>query len=69
MLLYVGDDFERRYPVRAQLDRPLWHFRFLRRPNVDGWVVWQVTGFADIEGIDGGVDLDVMRSSDETDEL
>ena len=41
-LLYVGDEWERRYPVREQLDRPLWHRRFLRRPNVDGWVVWQV---------------------------
>lgn len=68
VLLYVGDDFERRYPVREQLDRQLWHFRFLRRPNVDGWVVWQVTGFAHIEGIDGGVDLDVMRPSGEAGE-
>jgi lysozyme len=62
VLLYVGDDFEERYPVREQLDRPLWHLRFLRRPNVDGWHVWQVMGFAHIEGIDGDVDLDVMRS-------
>lgn len=61
-LLYVGDEWERRYPVRDRLDRPLWHRRFLRRPNVDGWVVWQVSGFAHVDGIDGDVDLDVMRS-------
>lgn len=60
-LLYVGDDFERRYPVREPLDRPLWHARFLRRPNVEAWAVWQVMGFAHIDGIDGDVDLDVMR--------
>lgn len=62
VILYVGDDFERRYPVRESLGRPIWHPRFLRRPNVDGWVLWQVMGFAQIEGIDGAVDLDVMRA-------
>jgi lysozyme len=61
VVLYVGDDWERRYPVREQLDRDLWHFRFLRRPDVDGWRIWQVHGFARVEGIHGSVDLDVMR--------
>jgi lysozyme len=60
-VLYVGDEFERRYPVRERLGRPLWHRRFLRRPNVDGWIVWQLHGYARVEGIKGGVDLDVMR--------
>jgi lysozyme len=60
-VLYVGDDWERRYPVRDHLDRPLWHFRFLRRPNVDGWVIWQIHGFADVEGVDGDVDLNILR--------
>ena len=63
LVLYVGDDWERRYPVRERLDRPLWHFRFLRRPNVDGWHIWQVHGFAHVEGVEGGVDLDVMRAA------
>jgi len=62
LLLYVGDDFERRYPVRSSLDRPIWHPRFLRRPNVDGWVVWQVMGFAHVDGIEGDVDLDIARA-------
>lgn len=61
-VLYVGDDWERRYPVREQLDRSLWHFRFLRRPDVDGWTIWQVHGFAHVEGIRGRADLDVMRT-------
>ena len=60
-VLYVGDEFEERYPVRDVLRRPLWHFRFLRRPNVDRWVVWQVSGFARVDGVSGRVDLDVMR--------
>lgn len=63
VVLYVGDDFERAYPVREQLDRPLWHHRFLLRPDLDGWFIWQLHGYARVDGIDGGVDLDVMRAS------
>jgi lysozyme len=63
VVLYVGDDFERLYPVRRELDRPLWHRRFLLRPNLDGWLIWQLHGYAQVEGIAGGVDLDVMRAS------
>jgi len=63
MILYVGDDFERTYPVRHELDRPLWLRRFLLRPDLDGWLIWQLHGYARVDGIDGGVDLDVMRAS------
>jgi lysozyme len=63
VILYVGDDFERAYPVRHELDRPLWHRRFLLRPDLDGWLIWQLHGYARVDGIDGGVDLDVMRPS------
>jgi lysozyme len=62
VILYVGDEFERRYRVRESLGRPLWHRRILRRPNVQGWVVWQVHGYARVAGIAGDVDLDVMRA-------
>lgn len=65
LLLYVGNDFEARYPTKEVFDRPLWQLRFLLRPDVEGWVVWQVTGFAHVEGIAGDVDLDVMRKSAE----
>jgi lysozyme len=63
VILYVGDDFEQVYPVRQELDRPLWLRRFLLRPDVDGWLIWQLHGYARVDGIDGGVDLDVMRAS------
>jgi lysozyme len=62
-VLYVGADFESMYPVRSSLPRPLWVRRVLRRPDDDGWVVWQVGGFAHVAGIDGRVDLDVFRTS------
>lgn len=61
-LLYVGDEFEGPYPVRARLGRPLWHRRFLRRPNVEGWAVWQLHGEARVHGVRGRVDLNVMRA-------
>jgi lysozyme len=60
-LLYVGDDWESRYPVRTRLDRPLWQSRFLRRPNLDTVRIWQIHGFAHVEGIPGRVDLNIMR--------
>ena len=61
-LLYIGDDFRARYDFVETLDRPIWHRRFLLRPDIDGWVVWQVTGWARIDGIKGDVDLDVMAT-------
>lgn len=59
-VMYVGDDFEGLYPVKEDLDRPLWLLRFLRRPGGD-WVIWQVMGYARVDGIEGPVDLDVFR--------
>lgn len=59
-VLYVGDDFEDAYPGRADLGRPLWLRRFLLRPSEDWWI-WQLHGRARVDGIEGGVDLDVMR--------
>jgi lysozyme len=63
-ILYVGDDFEERYGVRGAFGRPLWHRRFLRRPNVEGWVMWQVSGLAEVDGVTGRVDLNVLRPAE-----
>lgn len=63
VVVYIGDDFERRYQARVRLNRPLWHRRILRRPDVEGWWIWQVMGHAHVDGIDGDVDLNVMRKS------
>jgi lysozyme len=68
VVLYVGADFEGRYDLRDDLrddlDRPIWHRRLHVRPDVDGWWLWQAHDRADVAGIDGGVDLDVMRPAD-----
>jgi lysozyme len=61
VLLYLGDDFDREYRIREHIDRALWQPRFLRRPEVDGWAIWQVGGFSRVAGIPGRVDLDVVR--------
>lgn len=63
VVLYVGADFATRYPVT--MERPRWVLRFLRRPSGDAaWAVWQVSGFAHVDGVDGRVDLDIGRVSE-----
>ncbi len=63
VVLYVGNDFEEAYPGREELGRPLWLRRFLLRPSEDWWI-WQLHGRAVVDGVEGGVDLDVMRPLD-----
>ncbi len=63
VVLYVGDDFEDEYHLRDELDRPIWQRRILIRPDFDGWWIWKVHGYASIDGIEGGADLDVMRGT------
>ncbi|HMJ78951.1 MAG TPA: GH25 family lysozyme [Iamia sp.] len=63
VVLYVLDDWEDRYPSRdlGDRDRPLWHRRIgPLRPGGD-WTLWQYTGIAQVDGIHGGVDLNLMR--------
>lgn len=61
VVLYVSNDFDDRYAIRDSFDRPLWELRFLRRPAHERWMIWQVMSFAHVEGVEGDVDLDVMR--------
>jgi lysozyme len=58
MVLYVLADWEDAYPV--QLDRQRWHRGFVFRPDF-GWHIWQLHGFADVDGVDTRVDINVMR--------
>lgn len=60
-VIYTNDDFDRLYPVR-ELGRPLWEATYYRRPPGDrGWVIWQVTSLASVDGVTGRVDLDLQR--------
>jgi len=60
LVLYVLGDFEAEYGVLAALDRPLWVPSLLHRPEA-AWQVWQVDAEAKVAGIEGSVDLDVMK--------
>ncbi|MGH9277545.1 MAG: GH25 family lysozyme [Acidimicrobiales bacterium] len=63
VVVYLGDDFQDRYRVRAGLDRPFWLRRFLIRPRGAGVMIWQVHGYARVSGISGRVDLNLMRDA------
>jgi lysozyme len=66
VVLYVGPDFDGRYRLRDELDRPFWHRRIMRRPDVAGWWIWQFTYRASVDGIEGGADLNIMRGDPPT---
>jgi lysozyme len=59
-VVYLGADFRALYGVRQLTGHPLWIPHFMVRPK-DGWSVWQVDGFAHVDGVEGKVDLDLMR--------
>lgn len=64
LVQYTGDDFEKHYTIRDDLDLAIWHRRTMFRADVDDWWIWQVSGWAAIDGIEGQADLNVMRSTD-----
>ncbi|MBM6402835.1 lysozyme M1 (1,4-beta-N-acetylmuramidase) [Phycicoccus sp. CSK15P-2] len=60
VVLYLLDDFAQVYPLPVDLaDRDRWVRRLLRRPGGD-WAWWQVSSRAHVNGVDGGVDLNVV---------
>jgi len=60
LVLYVGDSFEERYAAVRGLSEPRWVRHLFRRPG-GTWQIWQASHRAHVDGISGGVDLDVMR--------
>jgi lysozyme len=59
VLVYVGRQWDEHYPVKDRPARDIWQPSFLVRPD-GAWAIWQLHGWANVDGIDGGVDLDVM---------
>lgn len=62
VVFYVGEDFRGRYDVPSAGGRPLWKRRTFLRPVTGDWWIWQASYRARVAGIDGGVDLNVMRA-------
>lgn len=60
VVIYLGSDFDHRYPLALYSHHPLWLRSILCRP-AGSWTIWQVDGQAHIEGITTDVDLDVGR--------
>jgi len=60
VLLYVGEDWEGRYPVLDRSERPRWLVSFLGRPD-PRWAVWQFHWWGRVDGVRGDVDVDVGR--------
>jgi len=61
VVLYLVGTFEDRYHVEVTVGRPLRQPRLLRHPSSGSWLIWQVDGYANVHGVHGWVDLDVMR--------
>jgi lysozyme len=59
---YLMDDFDQQYGVRAALDRGAWVRHLNERPPSADWLIWQRSDVAVVAGIDGDVDLDVMKN-------
>lgn len=60
VVLYVLDDFNELYPALEGFDRPRWERRIFLRPGGD-WFMWQFTFEGEVDGVDEGVDINVMR--------
>jgi lysozyme len=60
LLIYARSSWTRDYPLPAGADRPRWRTSFFVRPDRT-WAVWQVHYFAEVDGVAGRVDLDVVR--------
>lgn len=62
VVLYLMDDFDQRYGVRQALEGPLWVRSLFKRPESNDWLIWQSSAVATVAGVQGAVDLDVMKS-------
>jgi len=61
LVYYVMEPWAERYPPLQE--RPRWVRSLARRPAGD-WVWWQVHNRAQVDGVDGPVDLNVVRTTD-----
>lgn len=61
LLVYARGSFTSEYSIGALAERPQWVTNYFVRPADDSWTMWQVHYFAKIDGIEGQVDLDVLR--------
>jgi lysozyme len=61
VVVYAHPDLEARYDVVDVLDRERWVRRPGDVPPPGDWLLWQRSDDARVDGVDGPVDLDVLR--------
>jgi lysozyme len=57
VLLYVGPEWEARYPTPETRARPRWVKATDRPPSP--WAIWQLRALAEVDGVGGPVDFDL----------
>ncbi|GAB2774934.1 hypothetical protein GCM10027020_30070 [Nocardioides salsibiostraticola] len=62
VVVYSFPDFEERYGFADDLDRRQWVRRLGDQPPGRKWWLWQRSQTASVSGVDGPVDLNVLRS-------
>lgn len=63
VMLYVPVDFLAAYGP-ALPDRPLWRRSLFRPPRKNDWTFWQYHSAGQVDGVDGGVDLNVFNGDE-----
>ena len=62
VVVYEFPEFAERYDLGAELDRRLWVRRLGDTPPKGDWWLWQRSQTGSVDGISGGVDLNVLRT-------
>ena len=61
MVIYSSSEWRDHYGLPVADSRPDWLFSELGRPSLEDWSVWQLRFDGTVAGIEGPVDIDVVR--------
>ncbi|SRR5690606_7996573 len=61
LVIYSSSEWREHYGLPVTTSRPDWLFSAGARPEQGDWTVWQLRFDGTVSGIEGGVDIDVLR--------
>lgn len=61
MVIYSSSEWRDHYGLPVADSRPDWLYSDLGRPSLEDWAVWQLRFDGTVAGIEGPVDIDVVR--------
>lgn len=64
LVIYSSSEWREHYGLPVSDGRPDWLFSEARRPEQADWSVWQFRFDGTVAGIEGGVDIDVLRAEE-----